>query len=48
MTSAISTSRSAQAKGDMPVLILSEAEVKTCIDLRQLLDVLAGGFKALS
>lgn len=32
----------------MPVLILSEAEVKTCIDLRQLLDVLAGGFKALS
>lgn len=48
MTSAVSTSCSAQTKGDTPVLILSEAEVKTCIDLRQLLDALAGGFKALS
>ncbi|MFK0688730.1 ornithine cyclodeaminase family protein [Mesorhizobium sp. IMUNJ 23033] len=48
MTSAISNSRNAQAKGDTPVLILSEAEVKTCIDLRQLLDVLADGFEALS
>lgn len=48
MTPAISTSRNAQAKGDTPVLILSEAEVKMCIDLRQLLDVLADGFKALS
>ncbi|UVK51835.1 ornithine cyclodeaminase family protein [Mesorhizobium sp. AR02] len=48
MTSTTPTSRSAQTKGDTPVLILSEAEVKTCIDLRQLLDVLAEGFKALS
>ena len=48
MTSAISNSRNAQAKGDTPVLILSEAEVKTCIDLRRLLDVLADGFEALS
>ncbi|MDX8482786.1 ornithine cyclodeaminase family protein [Mesorhizobium sp. VK24D] len=48
MTSAIANSRSAQAKGDTPVLILSEAEVKTCIDLRQLLDALADGFEALS
>ncbi|MCA0015909.1 ornithine cyclodeaminase family protein [Mesorhizobium sp. B292B1B] len=48
MTTALSISRSAQAKGDTPVLILSEAEVKTCLDLRQLLDALAGGFKALS
>ncbi|EHH05188.1 ornithine cyclodeaminase [Mesorhizobium amorphae CCNWGS0123] len=30
------------------MLILSEAEVKTCIDLRRLLDVLADGFEALS
>nr|WP_245432383.1 ornithine cyclodeaminase family protein [Mesorhizobium loti] len=29
-------------------MTLSEAEVKTCLDLRQLLDVLAEGFKALS
>ncbi|WP_245436649.1 ornithine cyclodeaminase family protein [Mesorhizobium tamadayense] len=48
MTSAILNSRNALAKGDTPVLILSEAEVKTCIDLRQLLDVLADGFEALS
>ncbi|PZV39692.1 ornithine cyclodeaminase family protein [Mesorhizobium kowhaii] len=48
MTSALSISHSAQAKDDTPVLLLSEAEVKTCIDLRQLLDALAGGFKALS
>ncbi|TSE03228.1 ornithine cyclodeaminase family protein [Mesorhizobium intechi] len=48
MISATSTTRSAQTKGDTAVLILSEAEVKTCIDLRQLLDVLAEGFKALS
>lgn len=48
MTSSISNSRDAQAKGDTPVLILSEAEVKTCIDLRRLLDVLADGFEALS
>ncbi|MFW8692878.1 MULTISPECIES: ornithine cyclodeaminase family protein [Mesorhizobium] len=48
MISAKPTTRSAQTKGDIPVLILSEAEVKTSIDLRQLLDVLAEGFKALS
>ncbi|MBZ9807360.1 MULTISPECIES: ornithine cyclodeaminase family protein [unclassified Mesorhizobium] len=48
MTTVLSISRSAQAKGDTPVLILSEAEVKTCLDLRQLLDALASGFKALS
>jgi ornithine cyclodeaminase/thiomorpholine-carboxylate dehydrogenase len=30
------------------VLVLSEADVNACIDLRKLLDVLAGGFKALS
>lgn len=48
MTSATPTSRNALTKGDIPVLILSEAEVKTCIDPRQLLDALAEGFKALS
>lgn len=48
MMSIIPTSRSAQTKGDTSVLILSEAEVKTSIDLRRLLDVLAKGFKALS
>lgn len=48
MTSTISTTRSGQAKGDTPVLILSEAEVKDCIDPRQLLDALADGFRALS
>ncbi|MGX5827784.1 ornithine cyclodeaminase family protein [Mesorhizobium sp. 43Arga] len=48
MISATPTNRSAQTKGDTAVLILSEAEVKTCIDLRRLLDVLAEGFKALS
>jgi len=48
MTSAISNYRNAHAKGDTPVLILSEAEVKTCIDLRRLLDALADGFEALS
>ncbi|MET2825646.1 ornithine cyclodeaminase family protein [Mesorhizobium shangrilense] len=48
MTSIISTARSVQAKGDTPVLILSEAEVKDCIDPRRLLDALAEGFRALS
>lgn len=48
MMSATPTTRSAQTKGDTAVLILSEAEVKTCIDPRQLLDALAEGFKALS
>ncbi|MGO4642919.1 ornithine cyclodeaminase family protein [Mesorhizobium sp. 2RAF45] len=48
MTSTIRTTRSAQTKGDTAVLILSEGEVKTCIDLRRLLDALAEGFKALS
>jgi alanine dehydrogenase len=48
VTSSIPISSSAQAKGDTPVLVLSEADVKACIDLRKLLDVLAGGFKALS
>ncbi|WP_245455477.1 MULTISPECIES: ornithine cyclodeaminase family protein [unclassified Mesorhizobium] len=48
MTSAISNYRNAHAKGDTPVRILSEAEVKACIDLRRLLDVLADGFQALS
>ena len=47
MTSTIPTSRNAQTKGDISVLILSEAEVKTCIDPRRLLDALAEGFKAL-
>ncbi|TPK57800.1 ornithine cyclodeaminase family protein [Mesorhizobium sp. B2-4-19] len=42
------TSRNALTKGDTAVLMLSEAEVRTCIDLRQLLDALAEGFKALS
>ena len=48
MISATPTTRSAQTKGDTAVLILSEGEVKTCIDLRRLLDALAEGFKALS
>jgi len=48
MMSVTPTTRSAQTKGDTAVLILSEAEVKTCIDPRQLLDALAEGFKALS
>ncbi|WP_181168085.1 ornithine cyclodeaminase family protein [Mesorhizobium sp. B2-4-19] len=48
MTSTIRTSRNALTKGDTAVLMLSEAEVRTCIDLRQLLDALAEGFKALS
>lgn len=48
MMSIIPTSRNARTKGDTSVLILSEAEVKTSIDLRRLLDVLAEGFKALS
>jgi alanine dehydrogenase len=48
MTSTISTAHSAQAKGDTPVLILSEAEVKDCIDPGWLLDALAEGFRALS
>jgi alanine dehydrogenase len=48
MTSGLPISSSAQAKGDISVLVLSEADVKACIDLRKLLDVLAGGFKALS
>ncbi len=48
MTSATPTIRSAQTKGDTSVLILSETEVKKCIDPRQLLDALAEGFKALS
>ncbi|PBB24852.1 ornithine cyclodeaminase [Mesorhizobium sp. WSM4308] len=42
------TSRNALTKGDTAVLILSEGEVRTCIDLRRLLDALAEGFKALS
>ena len=36
------------AKGDIPVLALSEAEVRGLIDLRQLLDALAAGFEALA
>ncbi|BCH08971.1 ornithine cyclodeaminase [Mesorhizobium sp. 131-3-5] len=48
MISATPTTRSAQTKDDTAVLILSEGEVKTCIDLRRLLDALAEGFKALS
>ncbi|WP_185973440.1 MULTISPECIES: ornithine cyclodeaminase family protein [unclassified Mesorhizobium] len=48
MTSTIRTSRNALTKGDTAVLILSEGEVRTCIDLRRLLDALAEGFKALS
>lgn len=48
MTPTISTARSAQAKGDRPVLILSEAEVKDCTDPGRLLDALADGFRALS
>ena len=48
MISTTPTIRSEQAKGDISVLILSEAEVKKCIDPRQLLDALAEGFKALS
>ncbi|BCG95119.1 ornithine cyclodeaminase [Mesorhizobium sp. 131-2-1] len=40
--------RNAHAKGDTPVLILNEAEVKSCIDLGRLLDALADGFRALS
>ncbi|PBB68973.1 ornithine cyclodeaminase [Mesorhizobium sp. WSM4312] len=42
------TSRNALTKGDTAVLILSEGEVRTCIDLRRLLEALAEGFKALS
>ncbi|WP_179295859.1 ornithine cyclodeaminase family protein [Mesorhizobium sp. WSM4312] len=48
MTSTIRTSRNALTKGDTAVLILSEGEVRTCIDLRRLLEALAEGFKALS
>ncbi|WP_322415128.1 ornithine cyclodeaminase family protein [Mesorhizobium huakuii] len=48
MMSITPATRSAQTKGDTAVLILSEAEVKTCVDPRQLLDALAEGFKALS
>lgn len=48
MISATPTTRSAQTKGDTAVLILSEAEVKTCIDPHRLLDALTEGFKALS
>lgn len=39
---------SALAKGDIEVLVLSEAEVRNCIELGQLLDALAAGFAALS
>ncbi|WSH02504.1 ornithine cyclodeaminase family protein [Rhizobium ruizarguesonis] len=39
---------STHTKGEIKILSLSEAEVKTCIDLRKLLDALADGFKALS
>lgn len=35
-------------KGEIKTLALSEAEIKKCIDPRQLLDALAEGFKALS
>jgi alanine dehydrogenase len=35
-------------KGEIRILSLSEAEIKKCIDLRELLDALADGFKALS
>ena len=48
MTSSMTRPQNAHAKGDIPVLILSEADVKTCIDLRKLLDALAEGFRALS
>jgi ornithine cyclodeaminase/alanine dehydrogenase-like protein (mu-crystallin family) len=40
--------RNTLVKGDVPVLILSEEQVVSCIDLRDLLDALASGFKALS
>lgn len=36
------------SKGTIEVLTLSEADVTECIDLRELLDVLADGFKTLS
>ncbi|SJM30720.1 ornithine cyclodeaminase family protein [Mesorhizobium delmotii] len=36
------------SKGVTEILVLSEADVMTCIDLSQLLDVLEDGFKALS
>ncbi|CAD5300339.1 Ornithine cyclodeaminase [Bosea sp. 62] len=42
------TSSSNHAKGEIELLWLSEAEVRDCIDLRELLDALAEGFKALS
>jgi ornithine cyclodeaminase/thiomorpholine-carboxylate dehydrogenase len=48
MTPNQTITRNAQSKGDTSVLILSEEEVRQCLDLRQLLDALASGFKALS
>lgn len=36
------------AKGEISILSLSEADIRSCIDLRKLLDALAEGFKALS
>lgn len=35
-------------KGEIGILSLSEADIRSCIDLRKLLDALAEGFKALS
>ena len=35
-------------KGDIEILVLSEADARACIDLSVLLDVLAAGFAALS
>jgi alanine dehydrogenase len=48
MTVSTPVRSSAQTKGVANVLVLSEAEVNACIDLRHLLEALAGGFKALS
>jgi len=36
------------AKGRIEVLTLSEDDIKATLDLRELLDMLAEGFKALS
>jgi alanine dehydrogenase len=42
------TASSNHTKGEIGILTLSEADVRHCIDLRELLDALANGFKALS
>jgi alanine dehydrogenase len=48
MDSSTHPTSSIHNKGEIKLLSLSETEVKTCIDLRKLLDALADGFKALS